>query len=285
MLLAIAYVGIFMMLPNMPRLTLDQMLKVLTIPASISIGIMVFRDANYGKFSLFFVVCLGIFLILPPPFLSIVAYLTVLIWPVFVAFAVVLYRNADFNKLQSIKETFEKIQPKLKELIMLGLLCLIYATIITFILNSDLESIFSIVEGKKNLSSSESELLFDKFFPFMLKLLLLLAPLFVATWFSPVLIAVNNYTLVNAIKSSIAGVLQYTIAMGAAWLVLSAGIMGLMLAAGLIIGILGALVPVLAQALMPMLVFGCLLLATALMFAFQYVSYRDVFRAAPVEVA
>jgi len=32
--------------------------------------------------------------------------------------------------------------------------------------------------------------------------------------------------------------------------------------------------------LMSLVVFGCLLLATALMLAFQYVSYRDVFRAA-----
>jgi hypothetical protein len=78
--------------------------------------------------------------------------------------------------------------------------------------------------------------------------------------------------------------LQYTIAMGAAWLLLSAGVVFAMLLAGMVIGILGALIPILAQALMPLLVFGTLLVSTALMFAFQYVSYRDVFRAATVEV-
>jgi hypothetical protein len=36
----------------------------------------------------------------------------------------------------------------------------------------------------------------------------------------------------------------------------------------------------LGEMLMSLVVFGCLLLATALMLAFQYLSYRDVFRAA-----
>jgi len=47
-----------------------------------------------------------------------------------------------------------------------------------------------------------------------------------------------------------------------------------------VVGIVGALIPGMAQLLMSLLVFGCLLLASALMLAFQYVSYRDVFRAA-----
>jgi len=161
---------------------------------------------------------------------------------------------------------------------------LVYATLATFLLNSDIQGLMSFADKGAQMSESEYVKFMDKFMPFILKLLLLLFPLFIATWFSPVLIVINNYTLVKAIKSSIAGVLQYTVAMGAAWLVLSAGVMGLMLIVGLVIGVVGALVPALAQALMPMLVFGCLLLATALMFAFQYVSYRDVFRAAPVEL-
>jgi uncharacterized protein involved in cysteine biosynthesis len=53
-----------------------------------------------------------------------------------------------------------------------------------------------------------------------------------------------------------------------------------MLAVGVVAGIVSALVPMLGQMLMSFIVFGCLLLATALMLAFQYVSYRDVFRAA-----
>lgn len=49
------------------------------------------------------------------------------------------------------------------------------------------------------------------------------------------------------------------------------------------VGIIGSLAPLLGQMLTSLLVFGCLLLATTLMLAFQYVSYRDVFRAAGVD--
>jgi hypothetical protein len=100
-----------------------------------------------------------------------------------------------------------------------------------------------------------------------------------ATWFAPMLIAFNNYSLGKAIKSSLAGTLQYMIALTVSWLILTSGIILLMLFAGIVVGILGALIPTMAQLLMSILVFGTLLLASALMLAFQYVSYRDVFRA------
>ncbi|WP_047532563.1 BPSS1780 family membrane protein [Methylotenera sp. N17] len=238
-----------------------------------------------SRWMLLAIAYVGIFMMLPSiPGLGIFALLTVLIWPVFIAFAVMLYRNAEMGKQETVQAVLAKIQPKFTLLMLLGLACLVYATLATFLLNSDIQGLMSFADKGAQMSESEYVKFMDKFMPFILKLLLLLFPLFIATWFSPVLIVINNYTLVKAIKSSIAGVLQYTVAMGAAWLVLSAGVMGLMLIVGLVIGVVGALLPALAQALMPMLVFGCLLLATALMFAFQYVSYRDVFRAAPVEL-
>jgi len=54
----------------------------------------------------------------------------------------------------------------------------------------------------------------------------------------------------------------------------------LMMGVGVVAGLISSMVPMLGQMLMSLVVFGCLLLATALMLAFQYVSYRDVFRAA-----
>lgn len=239
--------------------------------------------AQPSRWMLLAIAYVGIFMMLPSiASLKYFGFLSVLIWPVFIAFAVMLFRNAEMGKQETVQAVLTKIQPKFTLLMLLGLACLVYATLATYVLNSDIQGLMSFADKGAQMSESEYAKFMDQFMPFILKLLLLLLPLFVATWFSPVLIVVNNYSLVDAIKSSIAGVLQYTVAMGAAWLVLSAGIMGLMLATGLVIGVVGALVPALAQALMPMLVFGCLLLATALMFAFQYVSYRDVFRAAPV---
>jgi hypothetical protein len=101
-----------------------------------------------------------------------------------------------------------------------------------------------------------------------------------ATWFSPMLIAFNNYTVIKAIKSSIAGSLQYMLAMGVAWLLLTLGIFALLMIAGIFMALISSSLPILGQLVMPAVVFGSLLLATALMLAFQYVSYRDVFRAA-----
>jgi len=222
----------------------------------------------------------GIFMMLPSvPGLGVTALITVVIWPVFVAFAVMLFRNAELGKQQTVSQVFTLIQPKLKELILLGLTCLVYATFATYLLNSDIQSLASITQGKGEISQPEMVLLLDKLLPLMLKLMLLLLPLFLATWFSPMLIAINHYPLIKAIKSSVAAMLQYPISMGAAWLFISAGVVLAMLVAGSLIGIIGVIMPMLAQLLMPMLIFGTLLVSTAIMFAFQYVSYRDIFRA------
>jgi hypothetical protein len=148
------------------------------------------------------------------------------------------------------------------------------------VLNSDLQGLETLVGSKDKMTESQMMAFLQKMFPLILKLTLLLIPLMMATWFSPMLIAFNNYGLVKAIKSSIAGSLQYLVALGAAWAVLTAGILLLMLAVGIVAGVISAMVPMLGQMLMSFIVFGCLLLATALMLAFQYVSYRDVFRAA-----
>jgi type III secretory pathway component EscS len=151
---------------------------------------------------------------------------------------------------------------------------------VSFFLNNDIQALVELAQNKEKMTESQMAAFLQKMLPFMLKLALLLTPLMMATWFSPMLIAFNNYDLVKAIKSSIAGSLQYMIALATAWIVLSGGIVILMLTVGIAVGIVGSLVPALAQMLTSFLIFGCLLLATALMLAFQYVSYRDVFRAA-----
>ena len=162
----------------------------------------------------------------------------------------------------------------------LGGACLLYGALISFMLNSDLQGLAALAQNKTSMSESQMMTLLQKMFPVLLKMILLLIPLMMATWFAPMLIAFNNYTLVKAIKSSVAGSLQYLIALGTAWLLLTIGIMLLMMGVGVVAGLISSMVPMLGQMLMSLVVFGCLLLATALMLAFQYVSYRDVFRAA-----
>jgi hypothetical protein len=226
-------------------------------------------------------VYVGLFMMLPSvPGLQFFALISILIWPVFLAIALAIYRNAEMKKQQTVGEIITQIQPKISQLVALGGACLLYAVLVSFVLNSDLQGLEVLMGNKEKMTESQMMALLQKIFPLLLKLTLLLIPLMMATWFAPMLIAFNNYNLVKAIKSSIAGSIQYMVALGAAWILLTFGIILLMLMVGIVVGLISALVPLLGQMLMSIILFGTLLLATALMLAFQYVSYRDVFRAA-----
>ena len=223
----------------------------------------------------------GFFMMLPSvPGLQFLAFVSILLWPVFLAVVIALYRNADMKKQQNLADLLRVIQPKMSTLMALGATCLLYGVLISMLLNSDLQGLADMAQTKTQMTESQMMTLLQKIMPVMLKMGLLLIPLMMATWFSPMLIAFNNYSMVKAIKSSIAGSLQYIVAMGIAWLVLTVGIVVLMSFVGIVAGIISRLLPGASEILMPMVVFSCLLLATALMLAFQYVSYRDVFRAA-----
>lgn len=243
-------------------------------------SVTLFRTAP-RKWLLLALAYVGLFMMIPSiPGLQFFAFISILIWPIFLAVAITLYRNADYKKQQSLGEIVQNVQPKMSQLMALGGACLLYAMVVSFVLDSDMQGLAALTQNKTEMTESQMMNFLQKMFPLLLKLTLLLIPLMMATWFSPMLIAFNDYKLVKAIKSSIAGSLQYMVALAAAWLLLTAGILALMLGVGIVAGIISSLIPGLGQVLMSMVVFGCLLLATALMLAFQYVSYRDVFRAA-----
>lgn len=224
-----------------------------------------------------------IFMVLPSlPLLGFLGLLSVVIWPACMAFVVMLYRQVDLQGQMMPRAVWQQLQAHFKTLVLLGVSCLIYAVLATYLLSSELAALVAHAPTKAGMSESQMTQFLENTLSFVVKVLLLLLPLFIATWFSPMLIALNGYTLPKAIKSSIAGMLQYTIPMGVSWLVMTLGMLVVMLSLGLVIGILGALIPMLAQLLMPLLVFAALLVINALMFAFQYISYKDVFRAAPV---
>lgn len=228
---------------------------------------------------------LSIFMILPSvPGLGLIGLFTVMLWPVYMALAVMLFRQADLGQTIALTVVIETLKTHAKTLILLGLACLLYATLITYLLNADITQLMSLANQKDGMTESQASQFVSTFLPLLIKLLLLLLPLFIATWFSPMLIALNGYPIIKAIKSSIAGMLQYTVAMGVSWLVISAGIVALMLGLGMLIGLVSAVLPAIGQLLMPLLLLGVLLVANSLMFAFQYISYRDAFKAAPVTV-
>lgn len=223
----------------------------------------------------------GFFIILPSmPVLQFLSFISVLLWPVFLAIALAFYRNAEIKKEQNLSEIIHFMKPKMPQLIGLGGTCLLYAALVSLLLNTDLQGLAAFTQNKEEMSESQMMEFIQKMMPILLKLSLLLIPLMMATWFAPMLIAFNNYGVMKAIKSSIAGSIQYMVALGAAWIVLTAGILMIMLIIGIVAGILSSLIPGVGQMLMSFVLFGIFLMATALMLAFQYVSYRDVFRAA-----
>jgi len=226
---------------------------------------------------------LGIFVFIPSfPGLQLFSFVTILIWPVFIAIAMRMYRNAEVQKEENLSSAMQFIQPKLRQLLLLGLASLLYFMLVSIILSTDLQVIAESMEKKAQLTDQEVVLaIVQTATPVLLKLILLFIPLMVAVWFAPMLIAFNGYSVMKSIKSSIAGSLQYMVEMTAAWLLLTAGIISLILSASLIARLFALIQPAFAQSLMTMLIFGCLLVNIALMLAFQYVSYRDIFRAAP----
>jgi hypothetical protein len=226
---------------------------------------------------------LSIFVLIPSvPGLQIFAFVSILIWPIFIAVAMRMYRNAEMQKTENLAMIMQVIQPNIRKLFALGFVCLFYFVIVSIILSTDVQSLAEIVNKQTQLTEEEIAVAIQAMIPILLKLTLLFIPLMMAVWFAPMLVAFNNYPLVKAMKSSVAGTLQYMVAMTAAWLLLTVIMVTMLMVLGVIVGVLSSMLPSMAQSLMTMLVFGCFLFSIALTLAFQYVSYRDIFRAAPI---
>lgn len=226
-------------------------------------------------------VYLGFFVMLPSiPGLQVFAYITILVWPIFIVIAMRLYRNIEFKKPENLSTIMKLMQPNIRLLLMLGLINLFYFILISMLLSADIQTMAAILNKQAQLSEQELTAAMQTMMPIFFKLVLLFIPLMMISWFSPMLVAFNRYSLGKAIKSSIAGCLQYIVALVAAWLLLSAGMMTLMMAASVLVGLFAVMSPAIAQSAISFIVFGCILLSIALTLAFQYTSYRDIFRAA-----
>jgi hypothetical protein len=219
---------------------------------------------------------LFIFMLLPSvPMVQVFSIASILIWPIFLVFAVNFYKIHDKNKNETFLAVYEKIKPRLLTLLALGLICLTYAGVVTMILNAEMQHFIQLSENNNELAN-----VINNFIPMIGKLILLLLPLLMGTWFSPMLIVYNHYSLFKSIKSSIAGSLMYIIPLGLSWLIFSTTAILFMLSCGLLIGSLASFFPSIGSSLMGAVIFFALLVITSVMFAFQYISYRDIFKSA-----
>ncbi len=219
---------------------------------------------------------LFIFMLLPSvPMVQVFSIASILIWPVFLVFAVNFYKIHDKNKNETFLTVYEKIKPRLLTLLALGLICLTYAGMVTMILNAEMQHFIQLSENNNELAN-----VINNFVPMIGKLILLLLPLLMGTWFSPMLIVYNHYSLFKSIKSSVAGSLMYIIPLGLSWLIFSTTAILFMLSCGVLIGSLASFFPSIGSSLMGAVIFFALLVITSVMFAFQYISYRDIFKSA-----
>ena len=82
-------------------------------------SITLFKTAP-RKWLMLALVYVGLFMMLPSiPVLQFFAFVSILMWPVFLAFAIALYRNAELKKQQTLSETMQTIQPKVLQLMAL----------------------------------------------------------------------------------------------------------------------------------------------------------------------
>jgi hypothetical protein len=209
------------------------------------------------------------------PMVQVFSIASILIWPIFLVFAVNFYKIHDKNKNETFLAVYEKIKPRLLTLLALGLICLTYAGMVTMILNTEMQHFIQLSENNNELANG-----INNFVPMIGKLILLLLPLLMGTWFSPMLIVYNHYSLFKSIKSSVAGSLMYIIPLGLSWLIFSTTAILFMLSCGVLIGSLASFFPSIGSSLMGAVIFFALLVITSVMFAFQYISYRDIFKSA-----
>lgn len=231
-----------------------------------------------GAWALLSLTYVMMFIVLPgfPGFPTLIKLVFILSWPVALALIVGLFREADYGGNTGLSDLAHAIRPQVPKLLSLGGLCLVYGLVVSLITKGDAEALAAMTS-----TGATAETVLTQALPLLTKLLLLLAPMLMATWFAPPLIAYGHYSVVRAIKTSLAGSLQYAIALGSAWLVLTFFIMLGMVAVSVLIGLVSMISKSSVQTLMELIVFACLLMATAWTLAFQYISYRDIFDPVP----
>lgn len=201
--------------------------------------------------------------------------LSILLWPAITAFVLLVIRNDAMGKKNvSFQHVLIHLQARILPLIQLGLISMAYLTVCSVVMSEDLQALAEL-KPQAEMTLAQREALLAAYAPVYVKLLLLVFPLFVLTWFSPLLVVVNRYSALKAVKSSLAGVLVHFVALLTAlsMIIFYTGI-GMM-----IMVVAGAILPPVAPLLMALIMLGF----TGLLFAYQYISYRDIFQAAPIE--
>ncbi|CAG0949243.1 hypothetical protein MTYP_00083 [Methylophilaceae bacterium] len=236
-------------------------------------SIMLFRQ-NPPKWLLVALLYVVLFVILPsiPGMPVLLSLLVILFWPCLLALFIGMYREADLGRETEFGQLVEQIKPNIVRLITLGGVFLAYGILMGVFVRGDAEALNRLISQQ-----ADTEVLLAQMTPLMLKLLLMLAPMIMASWFSPMLIAFQGYSVLDAIKHSLWQCWRNLIGITVAWALLTLALVVAMLIAGILIGLITALSKVIGTIFMSLILLGCLLLVTNFLLAIQYFSYRHVY--------
>lgn len=212
-----------------------------------------------------------IFLLLPARLPVVIGYALALLYPTFLALAVSLYREAYAKRETPLNVLIQAIKPTMMPLLLLGAICVAYSIVLAFFTQADSAALKLLVDSK-----APTEQILQTAFPLLLKAFMCLIPLMMATWFAPMLIAFQGLKVGQAIKSSIAGTIQGMLPMALSWLIITLAMVALMISAGIVFGLISTVLPKIGELLTIVFLIFSFLFATALMLAFQYVTYRDI---------
>lgn len=236
-------------------------------------SVILFRQ-NPPKWLLHALLYVVLFVMLPsiPGIPVLVSLIIILFWPAFLALFMGVYREADLGRDTEPRVLVEEIKPNFVKLITLGGICLAYGILTGVLLKTEMAGLTGLVNQK-----AAPEVLMAQALPLIFKMLLLLTPMIMASWFSPMLIGFQGYSVFEAIKHSVWQCWKNLIAITVSWTILTIALAGFMLVAGIVIGIITSISGFLGSILMSLIVFGALLVATYFLLAIQYFSYRHVY--------
>lgn len=217
---------------------------------------------------------LFIYIIIPiMPSTQFLGPVTIILWPFITVFILYFYFCVHSKKKFEVTDAFKIFSKNPRGLFFISILSAFYVTIIGVLVSSDIESITNSLQIEQ-----ESQLNSFDFGILLLKVLVMGVPFYMATWFSPLLIASHNYGLLKAIKSSFAGSLMYIFPLFFAWLAITFGFIGLVIIITFLFNSLSFLSLTLSSLLTSISLLFLMASFVAIMFSFQFITFIDVYK-------
>ena len=215
-----------------------------------------------------------VYLLIPmAPSMQFLSPITILLWPFITVVILYYYFCINSHKKFEFSNAFKLMSKNYKGLLLLAIVSSIYAMLLGHLISSDIESISSALQ-----KSQVNEFNFQHIIILLFKLALMGTPFYMATWFSPLLIATHNYSFFKSLKSSFAGSLMFTIPLFLASFGIIFLLLGLLFVTTYLFSMLTFISPTLTSFLSSLLVLFLIAAFVAIMFCFQLITFLSIFK-------